>query len=122
MQCLRWTVTVVLIDVVLLVQSVGMPMLRDLWHGVDVSLLAYGAAGSGKSFSLFGRHVLWDAAKKAATQFEGLLPRFLRSLFILGTPSVACELLPVAAVSYHVLPIRAQCVARGKCRANCSRR
>ncbi len=66
------------------VQSVGMPLLRDLWQGYSVCLVVYGASGSGKSQSMFGRHLAWDASRRVTVVTEGMLPRVLRGLFQLG--------------------------------------
>ncbi len=65
-------------------QSVGLPLLKDLWQGFNVCLITYGSSGSGKSHSMFGRHMSWDAGRKPMAATEGVLPRVLRSLYQLG--------------------------------------
>jgi hypothetical protein len=65
-------------------QSVGLPLLKDLWQGFNVCFITYGASGSGKSHSMFGRHMSWDASRRPVGAAEGVLPRVLRSLYQLG--------------------------------------
>ena len=93
-----------------------MPMLRDVWHGVDVCLFAYGGAGSGKTYSLLGRPLSWEASKRAAGPHEGVLPRFLRSLFLLGEWCMwrrfLCSLWCLSGV-LHVASLPEQSVAAG---------
>jgi kinesin family protein 1 len=57
--------------------AIGHPVLRSLTHGLDSSVVAYGGAMTGKSFTLFGRGETGPGA--------GLLPQLCADLFTLRT-------------------------------------
>ena len=35
-------------------ETMGGPLLRDIWHGFNVCLMAYGQTGSGKTHTVLG--------------------------------------------------------------------
>lgn len=60
--------------------SMGIPLLQNMLNGVNVCVLTYGAAGSGKTYSLYGPKSSPEEAKHSYSQYRGFVPRMLSQL------------------------------------------
>ncbi|CAI5756063.1 unnamed protein product [Candida verbasci] len=65
-------------DQSLIYQNIGQPLLRDFLNGMNVTILAYGQTGTGKTYTMCGIDKDCDPNNN---ELAGIIPRLLRELF-----------------------------------------